>query len=78
MEEPLNLGDMNLRFYWGFLGPNFAPIQLEPRIGSFKFDSISFTMNEDGSIDFNSESLELREVDLENNLEDAEVLRDFY
>ena len=26
MQVPLNLGDMNLRFYWGFLAPNLAPI----------------------------------------------------
>ena len=35
-------------------------------------------MNEDGSFDFDSESLEIREVDLEKNLEDDEVLQDFY
>ena len=37
-----------------------------------------YTINDDASFEVDSESLEFKEVDLERDEEDAEILRDIY
>lgn len=36
MEEPINLEEMNFKFYFSLYGPDNTPTRLEERIGRFK------------------------------------------
>ena len=66
MEEEFSLSDFDLKFYLFFQDKNAVPIELNPRIGSFKIQKMQM-IYENYQVKRTPFDVKVKEVDLSND-----------
>ena len=69
MDEALNFADFSAKFYFMFVGPNNAPLQLDPRIASFRLQNSISRIDSSGAFHFDADVVEIEEAQLGTNPE---------
>ena len=73
MEEPLNLKDYSVNFYFFFIGPDSFPKQIDPTIGSFAMQ-MSDNVFENDVFKTETTIIEYQEVDMETDKKAASLM----
>lgn len=74
MKESLYLKDHSVNFYFYFIGPEFTPKHIDPRIGAFEL-TLGEVVFENGIFErYETTKIECKEVDMETDLQAAGLI----